>query len=187
MMLRLSLLVALIGATVALTDWLKDLQEALQRAPDVSSKNTPDYTFQEIMLTVMGIDGAPRYRVEAPRMAHFGVGDSAKLRSPHVWFYRDDGPPVELCSNRAVIEASGKRVWLLGRVDIIRPPYADRARLTVKTRDVTVFPALKIARTKAPVQAASGGDQWLKGVGMVLDLAAGTLDLKSQVRGTYVP
>jgi lipopolysaccharide export system protein LptC len=51
---------------------------------------------------------------------------------------------------------------------------------------VTVFTNTEIARTNAPV-AAVNGDQRLKSMGMRLNLAAGTLNLPSRVRSTYVP
>jgi lipopolysaccharide export system protein LptC len=186
MTLRLLALVALIGAAVAITDWLQDLQQDLQRAPAETSASAPDFIFRYVDLTVMGVEGAPRYRIEAPRMVHYAPGDSAQITSPRFWFYRDDGPAIELRSERAKVAAAGERVWLLGAVNILRPPHAGLAPLTVRTRDVTVFPDTERARTKAPV-VASGGAQRLAGVGMVLDLAAGTLNLLSQVRGTYVP
>lgn len=186
MMLRLLVLVALIGITVGVSDWLRGLQEELQRAPAAEPPRAPDFAFTDVLLTMMGADGAPKYRIEAPRMVHFPLHDSSELVSPDVWFYRDDGPPVELRSERARVTAMGERIWLPGDVDIERPPHGERARLTVKTRDVTVFPDPRIARTQAPVKAASG-EQRLEGVGMRLDLAAGTLDLRSQVRGRYVP
>ncbi|MGH8504059.1 MAG: LPS export ABC transporter periplasmic protein LptC [Gammaproteobacteria bacterium] len=186
MMLRLLLLVGLIGITVGVSDWLRGLQEELQRAPATEAPHAPDFAFTDVLLTMMSMDGAPKYRIEAPRMVHFPRGDSARLISPHVWFFRDDGPPVELRSERARVTAMGERIWLPGEVDIERPPHDHRARLTVRTRDVTVFPDPRIARTQAPVKAMSGA-QRLEGVGMRLDLAAGTLDLQSRVRGRYVP
>lgn len=177
---------ALIGITVGLTDWLRDLQQELQRAPNTRDSNTPDYTFETVVLTAMGIDGARSYRIRAPHITHFAANNDAELISPRIWFFQDKGPPLELRAGRARVTAASKRIWLPGEVDIQRPPYANRARLTVKTRDVTVFTDPRVARTNAPVTAASG-EQRLKGVGMMLDLAAGTLDLTSRVRSTYVP
>jgi len=186
MMLRLLLLVALIGVTVGVSDWLRGLQEELQSVPAVATPRAPDFAFTDVLLTMMGVDGAPKYRIKAPRMVHFPLNDSSALTSPDVWFFRDDGPPVELRAERARVTAMGERIWLPGAVDIERPPHDTRARLTVKTRDVTVFPDPQLARTRAPVKATSDA-QRLEGVGMRLDLAAGTLALRSRVRGRYVP
>jgi lipopolysaccharide export system protein LptC len=186
MMLRVLLLVVLIGTAVGVTEWLRDLQQDLRRAQETQVTNAPDYTFTTVVLSTMGIDGTPRYRIKAPRMIHFPADDSSRLISPRVWFFRDDGPPVELRARRARVSAGGKRVWLPGEVYIVRPPHAKRARLTLKTRDVTVFPDVEEARTDAPVRGVNGGRR-VAGVGMVLYLAAGTLNLKSRVRSTYVP
>ncbi|MBA2410941.1 MAG: LPS export ABC transporter periplasmic protein LptC [Gammaproteobacteria bacterium] len=186
MMLRLLLLLALIGITVGVSDWLRDLQEDLRRVPAAAAPRVPDFAFTDVLLTMMGVDGAPKYRIEAPRMVHFPLDDRSVLTSPDVWFFRDDGPPVELRAERARVTAMGERIWLPGAVDIERPPYGRRARLDVITRDVTVFPDPELARTGAPVRAISGA-QRLEGVGMRLDLAAGTLHLRSRVRGRYVP
>lgn len=185
-MLRLLMLVALIGVAVALTDWLSDLHEELQRAPGAMTPGAPDYDFRQVLLTVMGEGGAPRYRIRAPRMTHFPLDESSLLTSPTAWFFSDDGPPVELRARKARVFAAGERIWLPGEVDIVRPPTRTRARMTVKTRDVTVFPGPEEARTQAKVRAQSG-EQRMEGVGMMLDLAAGTLNLRSRVRGTYVP
>jgi lipopolysaccharide export system protein LptC len=119
-------------------------------------------------------------------MMHFPADESSWLISPHVWLFRDDGPPVELRAQRARITARGERVWLPGEVDIVRPPHANRAQLLVRTRNVTVFPDAKEARTDASVRAINGKRR-LAGVGMMLDLATGTLDLKSRVQSTYAP
>lgn len=186
MTLRLLVLVALIGVAIALTDWLQDLREELQRAPSASAPGAPDYAFHQVLLTVMGLDGMPHYRIRAPRMTHFPVTQSSLLIAPTVWFFRDEGPPVEMRARRARVLADGERIWLPGEVDIVRPPHADRPRMTLDTRDVTVLPKPKEAHTDAKVAAVSG-KQRLQGVGMMLDLAGGTLDLNSRVRGTYVP
>ncbi len=185
-MLRLLMMVALIGAAVGLTEWLRDLQENLRRAQEAQTSSMPDYAFSAVVLTTMDIDGVPRYRIEAPRMMHFPADDSSWLISPHIWLFRDDGPPVELRARRARVTARGERVWIPGEVEIVRPPHANRARLMVWTRHLTVFPDAKEARTNAPVRAINGKRQ-LAGVGMMLDLATGTLELKSRVRSTYVP
>ncbi len=186
MTLRLLMLVALIGSAIALTDWLQDLREELQRAPTAGPPDAPDYAFHRVLLTVMGLDGRPRYRIRAPRMAHFPVTQSSLLLTPTMWFFRNEGPPLKMRARRARVFADGKRIWLPGEVHIMRRPYAERPRMTIDTRDVIVFPKPKKARTKARVVAASG-IQRLEGVGMMLDLAAGTLNLQSRVRGTYDP
>jgi lipopolysaccharide export system protein LptC len=186
MMLRLLALGVLIGIAVGLTEWLQDLQEELERTPPERARAAPDFTFENIVLTVMGIDGKPRYRIRAPRMVHYPPGHSARIASPHLWFYAEDGPPIELRAQRARVDATGEPVWLLGGVDIRRPAYARRASLEVQTRDVKVLPEANRALTEAPV-AATRGEQRMAGVGMALDLAVGTLDLLSRVRGTYVP
>lgn len=185
-MLRLLVMLALIGAAVGLTEWLRDLQQDLERARETPVSNLPDYTFETVVLTAMGIDGTPRYRIKAPRMIHFPIDDSSRLDSPRVWFFRGIEPPVELRARQARVSARGERVWLPGEVDIVKPPREGRPRLTVKTRDVTVFPNSKEARTNARVRAVNGNRR-LAGVGMVLDMAAGTLILKSSVRSTYAP
>ncbi len=185
-MFRLLVMVALIGITVALTNWLQDLQQELRRAPDKSLPKAPDYRFRQVVLTMMGMDGAPRYRIRAPRMTHFASTDGARLVSPKVWFYLDEGPPVELRAQRAHVAAGGKRIWLEGKVDITRAAHAGDAPLAVQTRDVTVLPEARKARTRAPVRAVNG-DQRLSGVGMMLDLLGGTLHLESRVRSIYVP
>lgn len=186
MMLRLLLLAALIGVTVGVSDWLRGLQEELRRLPAAETSRAPDFAFTDVLLTMMGVDGMPKYRIEAPRMVHFPLNDSSALVSPDVRFFRDDGPPVEMRAERARVTAMGERIWLPGEVDIKRPPHGDRGRLTVKTRDVTVLPDTRTARTRARVRATTGA-QRLEGVGMRLDLAAGKLDLRSRVRGLYVP
>jgi lipopolysaccharide export system protein LptC len=186
MTVRLLMLVTLIGIAFALTDWLQDLQEELQRAPTGSPPGVPDFAFHEVLFTVMGLDGTPRYRIRAPRMAHFPLNQSSLLLAPTIWFFRSDGPPVKMHARRARVFADGERVWLPGEVHITRPPHAERPHMTIDTRDVTVFPKPKKARSETRVVAASG-EQRLQGVGMMLDLSAGTLNLKSRVRGTYVP
>lgn len=186
MTLRLLMLVALIGIAIALTDWLQDLREELQRAPAASRPGAPDYAFHQVLLTVMGLDGMPRYRIRTPRMAHFPVTESSLLLAPTMWFFRNEGPPVEMCARRAKVFANGERVWLPGEVHIMQRPHAERPRMKIDTREMTVFPKSKKARTEARVVAASG-QQRLQGVGMMLDLSAGTLNLESRVRGTYVP
>jgi lipopolysaccharide export system protein LptC len=185
-MLRLLVLGVLIGIAVGLTEWLQDLQEELERTPPERAQAAPDFTFERIVLTVMGMDGKPRYRIRAPRMVHYPPGHGARIVAPRLWFYAEGGPPIELRSQRAKVSASGQPIWLFGPVDISRPAYAQRARLAVRTRDVKILPDAERARSEAPV-LASQGEQRMAGVGMVLDLAAGTLDLLSRVRGIYVP
>ena len=45
------MMVALIGAAVGLTEWLRDLQEDLRRAQEAQTSSMPDYAFSAVVLT----------------------------------------------------------------------------------------------------------------------------------------
>src|ERR671914_571968 len=106
MMLRLLVMFTLIGVTVGLTGWLRDLQQELQRAPNTHYSNTPDYIFKTVMLTAIGIDGARKYLIKAPRITHFASSGDANLVAPQIWFFQDNGPPLELRARRARVIAA---------------------------------------------------------------------------------
>lgn len=182
---KVPLLVLAIALGSVLTWWLQNLRENFdeERAPVAGG---PNHSLDNAVMTVMDESGAPQYRLESPRLAHYGEDGHAELESPRMLYFRPEGPPLKLRSERAHIAADGKLIRLQGRVHVLRPAAGERPALTIDTRNVNVWPKPRTASTEEEAIAVNGPYR-IRGLGMQADLDAGTVKLLSEVRSVYEP
>jgi lipopolysaccharide export system protein LptC len=165
--------------------WLYGLQDEEKISVEPEPR-TPDYTYEGILLTVVNPEGKMVYRIKAPMMAHFGDDNTIKVKSPDMLFYRDDAPPLEVRSERAWLSSGGEEIMLLGSVSIVRPEIEPTSTLTIKTRNLRVFPEKKSADTDETVLAFNDIYR-IQGLGGSIDLDSGYFKIHQQARGVYVP
>jgi lipopolysaccharide export system protein LptC len=177
---QLLLLTALL-AGAAVSGWLLRGQDILaERA--VPSPRGPDLFVEGMDLSILGDDGNPRYRVQASRLDHYPYDDHSELTSPVMEVFSDRQTVWNARSEHGRVADHGDNVWLLGRVEIRRPPQNGQRPLKVVTSDLLVKPQADTAETTAPAVIESGAYR-IEGVGMLANLRESRLDLRSRVRG----
>ena len=176
----LLLLIVLAAASWALATWLQQ-RELAPKPPG----HAPDYELDDLELTTMGPDGAPRRRLAARRMVHYPDDDSTELTEPHLTVFDSRRPPWEVRSARGWVSRDGELVLLEGEVHIDRAAAEGVRAVQILTHDLRVQPKASYAETDQPVDARSGTDR-VQAVGMQLWFDGPMrLKLLSKVRGRY--
>ena len=183
---RFYTLVGLLGLTIAVTLWLHSLREhALYELPR-TNKRVPDQILEGITLSSTDSTGKLRYRIKAVAMAYFNDDGSTELDAPWILFYSEDESPLQIRSERAWASESRDTILLQGKVHIVQPKSQTRMAYTIKTEDVHVLPNERVASTDQRLVAITDNAR-IQGVGGEIDLTAGTVTIRTQVRGTYEP
>ncbi len=181
---RTLVLIALLGLLALLSQWLLNLNEAGQRAPESKPRHEPDYTMDNFVITAMDSAGKPAHRLQASRMVHYADDGSSEFTRPDITLYQEDAAPWEMHAERGWMSKDHKRILLQDEVLIENPAAAPSEVWHLKTRDLTLLPDEDYAETAAPV-TITGRTSVTSGVGMQVFIKQGRLKLLSQVRGRY--
>jgi len=165
----------------AVSGWLLQGQDILADRPAPSPRG-PDLFVNGMDVSILGEDGHVHYRVQASRLDHYPYDDHAELTNPSMEVFGDQQPVWNARSEHGRVADQGDTVWLLGRVEIHRPPQAGQRPLRVVTRDLLVKPQADTAETVAAAVIESGAYR-IEGVGMLANIRENRLDLRSRVRG----
>ncbi len=175
------LLVALLIAGL----WLEErLQPAI--TPPMEVERLPDFTMEEAVLVVMDRQGRPDWRVTTPRLIHDPLRRQATLETPLLELLSREGPPWRITAGRGVVHDRADRIDLRGAVTLRREAAGGVRPMRIATRDVTVLPQRRLARSDAPTRIQSLRER-LEGVGLEVDANRRRITLRHEVRGTHEP
>ena len=169
---------------VALGWWVLRAVQSQREAGLAVPPQTPDYYLYNFTMTAMNAKGQPSLRLSAPVLVHYPTDDRALVTQPHLQVYRTGEPPWDIDAERARILDHGKRVFLIGRVKIVRPAADGHSPVTILTRDVHVRPDQTYAYTDQPVTMISNGLR-VDAVGLRANWKLQHVQLLSRVRGVY--
>ena len=176
---------ALLAMLAALTLWLDRTVQPPTTPRDGSARHDPDYIVDNLSAVRLGIDGAPRHRIEAKRMLHYPDDDTTHLEAPRYLSYAGKHPQITIVSDTALLSREGGTVDFNGNVRTVRAATEKQSELVLTTEHLRVIPDDHFAYTDAAVNIEDANTK-LTAVGLELDDQAKTLKLKSRVRGTYV-
>ena len=162
---------------------LHDLEPELLRGEDPPVQ-VPDFFVENFVTTIRDVEGRPRQRIDAVRMAHFPETGTRELTWPRLTMYRDDATPWHVRSERGWVSASGDVMLLQGEVLIWRNDREGNPRIEIKTRDLRVLPETDFGETDQPVVVTTRHSR-SRGVGMRAWLDKGRLELRSQVHTVF--
>jgi lipopolysaccharide export system protein LptC len=178
--------IILLALLAGLTFWLEQSISFTPPNNDGKQRHDPDAIAEFFSILRYDDNGVLRYRLVAPRMAHFPDDNTAIIDNPTLVNYRVDAPPVTVSSQFAKIASEADVVFLWDNVSVHRAAMADRSELYALMPDLTVQPDAGLAFTSSPVEIRQG-PSWMKGTGMALDNNKSTLVLQSQVTGMHYP
>jgi len=151
---------------------------------ETASATGPDAFVKDMDLKVMNEQGQLGYRVKARHMTHYPSDERFKLEQPDIRILQANGDTWLINSEHGETTEAADIIWLLGAVDIKRPPTETSSRLHIVTTDLLVKPDDEIAETEN--EATITSDEFLiNAVGMKADFRKDTLELRSRVRGRY--
>ncbi|RXZ34097.1 LPS export ABC transporter periplasmic protein LptC [Oxalobacteraceae bacterium CAVE-383] len=143
-----------------------------------------DYYVDNFVYVKMALDGSPRYSITGKRMEHYPADDSFKVQTPFIRSLDKAKPPMQLRSDRAMIEDDNSKIHMLGNAYAERDPVGKSPKLTVNSDYLLLLPDDDKVTTDRPVRIMLG-DSVLNGVGMVASNAELKLELQNRVHGIY--
>ncbi|ANB01356.1 MAG: LPS export ABC transporter periplasmic protein LptC [Chromatiaceae bacterium] len=186
---RLSGLLLIMALTLvaAVGFWLAENAQERRVVPTTQVDPEANQFFAEdFVVWSMDESGNLKYRLSGARMEQRQADRSSHVEAPVLIMEHPPAPDWTLRSERGWVSPAGDEVQLLGNVRLNRPEAPDHPPITITSRDVTVWTLSRQAQTDALARMVSTHRE-AEGVGMTLDLTRDTLELESQVRGTYVP
>ena len=157
-------------------------EDSLRR--ETASATGPDAFVKDINLKVMNEQGQLEYRVKALHMRHYPNDEHFTLEQPDIKIVQANGDIWHIKSEHGETTEAADIIWLLGAVDIKRPPTENSSQLHIVTSDLLVKPDDEVAETDN--EATITSDEFLiNAVGMKADFSKDTLELRSRVRGRY--
>ena len=145
----------------------------------------PDYLLHDATVTRFAANGARRYVVESPRIAHFPKAHVTLLTPVTLdYFPAQSAPPWHLQADSGRLSEHDTRLDLTGHVLAHQLKTADPLRFT--TREATVLLPSERLSSRARVTLHQGHRE-MQGTGLAADLRAGTLSLLKDVTSRYVP
>ncbi|MCL4801353.1 MAG: LPS export ABC transporter periplasmic protein LptC [Burkholderiales bacterium] len=177
--------VVLVAVLAGMTFWLERLVQGPEGQLQRRAPGVPDFVIEGLKATTMNAAGEAEYTLSAERMTHFPDTDSTEVEAPRLVQWAEDAPPVRVAADRGTVAGDGKELHLHGNVVITRDAAGKSGELRMETRYLRVDPDAEIASTPEHVIITYDGSR-LEGVGMEFNQRTRTLELRSQVSGTYI-
>lgn len=175
-------LVAIAAVTQLLVWWLRPPpQPSAIVGPPRSSYELDDFT-----MYAFGDDGSLAFSMTSPHLARREGNDSLYVNAPRYYFAGSDGSDWHGTSQYAWISSGNDLVKLIGAIEMHRTPTQDIQPAEINTADATVWTQQKRMATAAPSTIQEPGSI-LRGVGMKADFSTHSLELLSDVHGTFTP
>lgn len=185
MSIRNILLTALVLLVAAFTWWVQKLADELNTEV-VPESEIQDFFIIDYEIAVTDEEGKIKYEHYGERLDHWKKSEELFVENPRFTFHQGDTPPFYIQAERGKVDGDGKTAYLLGEVILDREAYGQQDSIHAVTHDLTLWPETQRGHTDEKA-TAEGQRYRAEGVGMTIDLLAGTLELHSKARGTYVP
>lgn len=177
--------IALLALVAAFTGWRRVATPPTGSAdPPPALTRDSDYTLERFDLTVLNERGRLAVSLTGATMEHDPGNERSLIEAPEATVTGPEDTRWEGSARQGWIADDGGELTLSGSVRLIRMPSESVAPLELTTETLTLFPDLEQAMTAAPVTIVQPGAR-LQGVGMQVDLARGSYELNTRVRGIY--
>lgn len=151
--------------------------------PPTTSEPTVDYAMEAFELTSMGVQGAPRYRIQAEQLLHFQQDGRATLLQPRVVFLQNE-PVWRVRADRGQASADGQVIELHGAVRILRAGDQRQGPVEIALEQLHLRPDEQYAESNGAVQIRQAGSL-IESQGIRVYLGADRVQLVSKVQGHY--
>ena len=165
------------------------LSTSVDESADISDPNLrhdPDYFISNFKATMYDKSGAANYRMTAQHLEHFPDNDTIEVQNIMVEYIDTTQQVWQATSDNAIGYENTEILHLSGNVKIqLQTPNPDK-NLILVTDKLRIDFIAKQASTDSKVKI-TGKNSKIDATGMDINLDSGTLTLKSQARGQYVP
>jgi lipopolysaccharide export system protein LptC len=171
--------------TAILSGWLVWRYVVDTSWEDSANPNNPDSFVNNFEVIVMNAEGHREYHFTSPHLLHYAENDRTTFTLPHLLLYEDNAPPWTLNATQGEAIHGQTQITLLGNVTMTQPKGSANLPTDIKTEKAVIYSKEKLITTDQFISAIQPNAS-AQGVGMKLDMNHHTLDLLSQVKGTYV-
>lgn len=170
---------------VVLSWWLLERSQTASLKPESEQNQNPDAFMKVFVTTTMGLNGAPKYRLEAEYLNHYSLEDRSELEAPNITLFQSNAAPWYIVAEQGLIYNKLDKLFLLGKVHM---QHRDQKGQLVEifTSNMELRPSAQYAETEFEVLIKhSLGEK--TGVGMQADLGKAQFSLLASVKGNYKP
>ena len=185
----------LMGLLAVSTGWLvKNTPQAPAAAADGPARQDPDYTMTGFAITRFAPDGREQLRISGEVLRHYPLTDQLEIEGVRIRAYAPDGRITDASARRALSNADGSEVQLLGSARVVSQlggtgatgGAAGADALEVQGEFLHAFLRFERLRSHLPVQVRRAGSDTRAG-GLDYDHLARQLRLLGPVRMTLRP
>ncbi len=193
---RLILLGALLLAVIAAgIHWYDNTGNRVLSVQEKARQFAPESIVSGFAQTTFSPTGIRQYHLKAERVTHYSAQSAAEMLRPDILFYRDESLPDQAVPTdtidwqasaaTGIFHEEGDTLKLSGNVQVEKP-LRDSETLNFETESLTIKPREEVASTDDPVTVRQALHV-TRATGLHIDIAAGQVQLLSQVRSQYVP
>lgn len=178
------LIVVLVIAT--LTYQLSTSVDETIETADPNLRHDPDYFISEFKATMYDPTGKANYRLTAEHLEHFPDNDTVEVKMLKLEYIDPSQQLWRVTAEHAIGYENSEILDMSTNVRIVREATNPEQNLVLTTDKIRVDIPNKLATTDARVKIV-GKNSNINATGMDINLKKGTLTLRSQAQGQYVP
>ncbi len=181
--------VALMALLALVTWWLvKNTPVPQPERASAPLRHEADYEMHGFSVQRFGAGGATQSTLEGQVLRHFPDTDTLEIEGVRVHWIDEQGRKTVATARRAVSNADGSDVQLMGEAHVVRDPAPqpganDAGRVEFRSEYLQVLANAQRVRTDRPVSLIQGASR-LQAGSLYYDHRAGIFELGGRVRGT---
>ncbi|MFZ2652137.1 MAG: LPS export ABC transporter periplasmic protein LptC [Burkholderiaceae bacterium] len=148
---------------------------------DEAPLHEPDYEMSDFVVQHFASDGAMRIQIEGRRMHHYPDTNTLEIDDARIRATGRDGRTLSATAKRALANADGSEVQLLGEAHVIREATAGEAQTEFRSEFLHFFQATERVRSHLPVTVTRGTSEF-RADAVDYDNLARVIELKGRVR-----
>lgn len=172
------------------TYWLASNTPSFMGAPAAERPpaHEPDYFMRSFSVKTFGPAGRLKSEVFGTEARHYPDTDTLEIDNPRMRSYDEGGALTVATGNRAISNADGSEVQLIGNAVVTRqpPPGSEAPRMEIRGEFLHVFVNTEQVRSHKPVVLIRGNDRFTAD-SLDYDHLERIGELEGRVRGTLVP
>jgi lipopolysaccharide export system protein LptC len=190
--LSIYLPIMLMGLFALATLWLiRSTPMSVEAIAAKPLRHEADYFLKKFSIRTFDARGQLKSEVFGAEARHYPDTDTLEIEKVRARTISETGRQTIANANRAVSDAAGDEIQLLGNVHVVREPVPGRPGqppppLEFRSEFLHVFSDSENLKTHLPVTISQGADRF-RGNSMSYDNTEEVLELKGQVRGILNP
>lgn len=177
--------IAFLLLVLVYTGWLfKQTSSGISTAH--TQNNHPDFFVKNIYAVEFNPNGEIYHTLKTPYLLHYPFQDTSYLTTPELLLYSQDRSkqPWNISARKGIARQGTKVINLIDNVIIHEPAGVNNSNLTIRTSELTIYPATNLAQTDKPVTFIEPGIE-VHSIGMNAYLKEKRVQLLNQAKGVY--